>query len=146
MKRAWVITQEGTSQSVEVVGLLSARKHSKLVKGYLEWLYALLHYSPSDHFEMIDYKRPTIPYEAEYQTTNTGVKVADTMTCGANPFLVARLAKDVDIINRGSETPILKWTDPNRIVCDERSGRFLESLPGGTYQATVRLPLVIIKL
>lgn len=139
MKSAWVITQEGTRHSTEVVGILSARKSAKKIKEYVEWLYALLHCGPSTHFDCAKYYKPINPYEAEYDRTNTGVPVSSTLRCGDNPYLVARLAKDVVLTGEGEE-PVLMWTNPDRLVCDQQTRRIVEKVPGGKYQAPVHLP------
>ena len=81
------------------------------------------------------------PYEAQYMTTNTGVPVQHTIMCGHNPYLVARLAKDVSLIDTDDEQPILKWTGPDRLVCDRDTHRIVEKVSGGTYEAPVHLPL-----
>jgi hypothetical protein len=87
MKRAWIITQEGTRHAREVIAVLSARKSGKTVKEYIEWLYALLNCGPSEHFSLAKYNNPTNPYEAVFTRTNTGVPVDNLMFCGHNPFL-----------------------------------------------------------
>jgi hypothetical protein len=141
MKTAWVITQEGTQHETEVVGILSARKSENVVKQHVEWLYALLHYGPAEHVSLAQYNSPSNPYEAQFMTTNTGVPVQNTMMCGHNPYLVARLAKNVTLIDSDSDQPRLKWANPDRIVCDTDTLRVIERVPGGTCEAPVRLPL-----
>ena len=142
MKSAWVITQEGTRHDAEVIGILSGRKGSDTAKEYVEWLHALLNYGPAEHMRLAKYQKPLNPYEATFMTTNTGIPVSDTIMCGHNPYLVARLAKDVSLIDADGEQPILKWTNPARLVCDKQAPhRVIEKVPGGTYQAPVHLPL-----
>jgi hypothetical protein len=142
MASAWVITQEGTRHSTEVMGILSARKSAKTVKQYVEWLYALLRCYPDQHLEYARYIDPIIPHEAEYKT-NTGVPINSIMRCGDNPYLVARLAKNVKLIDEDPDKPILIWTNPERLVCDpNRPHHIMEKLPGSERQAPVRLPLV----
>lgn len=142
MKSAWVITQEGTRQEPEVIGILSARKGAQLVEQHVEWLYALLHYEATEHMGLAKYNSPSIPYKVQYITTNTGVPVDNTMMCGHNPFLVARLAKNVTLIDADDgQSYRLRWTNPDRIVCDKDTHRIVEKVPGGTYEAPVRLPL-----
>jgi hypothetical protein len=140
MKSAWIITREGTRHSVEVLGILSARKSAKKVKEYLEWLYALLHCPASTHFEDAKYNKTSISHEAEFDRTNTGVPVSTLIRCGDNPYLVARLAKDVSLIVRDGEASIVKWTNPDRLICDQ-TPRIVEKIAGQTCQFTVRLPL-----
>jgi hypothetical protein len=141
VKAAWVITQEGTAQDPEVIGILSARKSAAVVKQYVEWLHALLRYGPEDHMRLAHYNSLQNPYKAELLTTNTGVPVDSTIMCGHNPFLVARFTKNVALVDADGDRPPLKWTNPNRIVCDRDTNRVIEKVPGGTYEAPVRLPL-----
>ena len=141
MKRAWVITQEGTRQDTEVVGILSARKGGQTVKDCVEWLYALLNYSASGHIELSHYQKPSAPYKAEFWTTNTGIPVQNLMMCGHDPWLVARLAKDVTLIETEGEVPILTWTQPDRLICDPDTRQIVEKVPGLSLQAPVHLPL-----
>ncbi len=141
MKSAWVITQEGTRHATEVIGILSARKSADTAKDYVEWLYALLHYGPSEHLDLAKYQKPFNPSEAQFMTTNTGLRVSNTITCGDNPFLAARLAKNVSLIDQDSEHPNLKWTNPDRLVCEKDTHRVITKIPGETYQAPVHLPL-----
>jgi hypothetical protein len=143
MKSAWVITQEGTRSPREVGGILSARKSSKTIKDYLEWLYALLHYGPSEHLACARYTNPQNPYKAELHKTNTNVPVQDAMHCGDNPYLEACLAKDVNLIDADGEQPVLQWTHPGMPICDKTTGHVIDRIPGQTYRAPVRLPLHI---
>jgi hypothetical protein len=141
MKHAWIITQEGTRQFREVIAVLSARKSGKTVKEYVEWLHALLNYGLGEHLGMAKYHNPTNPYEAEFTRTNTGVPVENLMFCGHNPYLVARLAKDIQVVDPEGDEPILKWTDPDRLVCDEQTLHVKGKIPGASCQAPVHMPL-----
>jgi hypothetical protein len=140
MKSAWIITREGTRRSTEVLGILSARKSAKKVKEYLEWLYALLHCPASTHFDDAKYKKTFITYGAEFDRTNTGVPVSTLIRCGDNPWLVARLAKDASLVKVDGEASVMRWTDPDRLVCDT-TPRIVEKIAGQTCQFPVRLPL-----
>lgn len=135
MMRAWVITQEGTRHETEVIGILSARKSPKLAMQYVEWLYALLHYAPAGHMDLAQYKSPSNPYEAQYDST------CGTIMCGHNPFLVARLARSATLIDADGDQPRLKWTNPDRIVWDKHTLRVVEKVSGMTCEAPIRLPL-----
>jgi hypothetical protein len=139
--KAWVITLEGTKEPRGVVALLSARKSGRAVKEFVEWLYALLYYGPAEHFSLARYRNPATIYEAVFATTNTGVPVDSMMMCGHNPFLVARLAKKVELFDRDGEQPYLEWVNPDRLVCDERTRQVIERVPGATCRASFQLPL-----
>lgn len=144
MKSAWVITQEGTRHSTEVIGILSSRKSAKDIKANLEWFYALLHSSPSAHLNFARYKNPEVPYEAEYGTTNTGIPMDSLVTCGHNPYLVARRAKNVFLIDVSENASVLKWTNPDRLICDEQTPpNIVEKIPGAICEAPIHLPLRI---
>jgi len=46
------LTQEGTRRATGVIGIFSARKSADIAKEYVEWLYALLHYGPSERLDL----------------------------------------------------------------------------------------------
>jgi hypothetical protein len=135
MGSAWIITQEGTRHKTEVIGILSARNSSKKIKGYVELLYALFHYDAEEHMSVVRYNKPWNPYKAEYNRTNTGVRVQSTMFCGHNLYLVARLAKELSLLQ--GEPPRLRWTEPDRI---EITGTKITRIPGLKREAAVSLP------
>jgi hypothetical protein len=54
---------------------------------------------------------------------------------------MARLATDIQLSGENEDEPILKWTDPPRLVCDETTLHVKERIPGKSCEATVRLPL-----
>lgn len=144
MKSAWVITQEGIRHNtIEVVGVLSARKSGRAVKEYVEWLYALLHYVPQEHLQFAGYTKPTLIYEAEFWTTNTGVPTDRRMHCGHDPYLVARRANNISLLDPDDGAPFLKWTEPNLPICDPTSGEIVATKAGKTMRARVHLPLQI---
>jgi hypothetical protein len=144
MKSAWVITQEGPRHSTEVIGILSSRKSAKDIKAHLEWFYALLHSSPHAHLNFARYKNPEVPCEAEYGTTNTGIPVGSLMRCGDNPYLVARLAKNVSLVDVSENVSVLKWTEPDRLICDAQTPPNVEKMPGAICEAPIRLPLRVL--
>jgi len=134
MKRAWIITQEGPSHSTEVIGILSSRYSDKRIKEYLQWLYELLNYYPDEHLGFSRYHKPFIPYKAqENWTFHSGV--LSMITCGHNPYLVARLGKNLSLID-GS---ILEWTEPDHVVNLLPPAR--ETTPGDTIRVPAHLPL-----
>jgi hypothetical protein len=142
MQTAWVITREGTRHPTEVLGILSARKSATKIKEHIEWLYALLHCDPIAHLEMARYNNPDNTCKAENDRTNTGIPVSTTIRCGHNPYLVATLAKNVVFVDGDGEQPILTWTLPDRIVCDEHEPHVIvKKVPGVRRQAPVHLPL-----
>jgi hypothetical protein len=142
LKRAWVITLEGPQQPVEVIGVLSARKSGRKIKAYIEWLYALLSYMPSEHLGIAHYTKPLVLYEASFSTTNTGVPVNYEMMCGHDPFLVACLASDLNLMGEEEDKQVLRWTGPDRLVYDLQTPHVVvERIPGKEREAPIRLPL-----
>jgi hypothetical protein len=135
MGSAWVITQEGTRHATEVIGILSARNSPEKIKEVVEFLYALFHYNAEEHISRARYNRPWNPYPAEYNRTNTGVRVMSLMFCGHNPYLVARLAKKLDLLP--GEPSELQWIEPDRIEID---GARVTRTPGVQVRAVVNLP------
>jgi hypothetical protein len=141
MKSAWVITREWVRHPMEVVGIVSARKHADAVKEFVEWLYLLLHCDAGAHLESAKYRKPPKLYPAELWTTNTGAPMDTLMRCGDHPWLVARRASQVILDDTDDEHPTLTWTDPNRLVCDLATRQIIEKVAGGKFQAPIRLPL-----
>jgi hypothetical protein len=141
MKRAWVITQEGLRYPMEVVGILSARKHADAVKEFVEWLYLLPHCGAGTHLESAKYRKPLKLHPAELWTTNTGAPMDTLMRCGDHPWLVARRASQVILDDTDDEHPTLTWTNPHRLVCDPATLQIIEKVAGGKHQAPIRLPL-----
>jgi hypothetical protein len=41
------------------------------------------------------------------------------------------------------EQPILKWTQPDRLICDKDTRQIVDKIPGLPLQAPVHLPLRI---
>jgi hypothetical protein len=145
MKTAWVITHEGTQHPTEAIGVLSARKSSREIKTFVEWLYALLSYYPGEHLRIAHYTKPLVLYEAQFFTTNTGVPVDSGQTCGHNPFLVACRAKNLVLVGEDGDKQVLKWTGPDQLVCDLQTLHVIERIPGKEREAPIRLPLRLME-
>jgi hypothetical protein len=141
MTTAWIITREGTRHVPEVVAIVSARKSAKQIKSYIEFLYLLLECSAERNLEAARYTNAEISYEAQFDTTNTNVPVSDLLRCGRNPFLVARRAKNVSLIDGKDSVQILKWKNPQRLDCDPNTGHIVKKHEGVACQAVVNLPL-----
>lgn len=123
------------------MGILSARKGASTVKDYVEWLYALLHTGSQGHFESANYRKVPYPYEATFDTTNTGVRVDSAIFCGHNPYLVACKATNVELIDPEGDEPSLRWVTPSRLICDPESLRVADKIPGVVRQAPIHLPI-----
>jgi len=143
IKSAWVITQEGTRHTREVISVFSARKAPARIKEYLEWLYALLHCYPDTHLAAAKYTKPKTPCEAEFDRTNINVPRAEVIRCGHNPLLVAVLAKDISLIDDDDGLPPrLKWTMPDRIIWNHQTLERKETMAGVTIIAPMNVPFV----
>jgi len=147
MRRAWVVTIGGTKGPTEVVALISARRSDKHVKERIEWLNALLHGGPSTHFYAAKYNNPEGFSEAQYNRTNTGVRVSDMLYCGYNPFIIAQLATDVQLVEVEGHASVLRWTSPRKIRCDpDDPPRVVEIVPGVPCEAPMHLPMRLTRL
>ncbi len=142
IKSAWVITKEGTRQSAEVVGILSGRKSPNTIKEYIEWLYVLLNNRAEEHFSFASYKKHVPTYPGHFNTTN-GVPDTNVIMCGGNPYLMARLARNVTLIDSDGDEPVLKWTNPDKFNFDVASLRVVEKISGTASSAPVHLPLCV---
>jgi hypothetical protein len=103
-------------------------------------LYALLNYAPAEHLRMAKYSRPYVPYEAQFRTTNTGVPHDVGMICGHNPYIEARLARDLRLIETDGSA-VLRWKEPDRLICNPRTLHIERKDEGAVLEAPVRLPL-----
>jgi hypothetical protein len=140
MKSAWIITQEGTQHRTEVLSVLSARKRPETIREYLEWLHTLLQYSPEEHFATARYNKPVKPYEAEYSETGSGNE-RNRITCGHNPYLEARLGRNVSLKDTDTDAPNVEWTEPDRLIRDRDTLRVERKVAGKTRCAPINVPL-----
>jgi hypothetical protein len=130
--RAWVITLEGTDLPEEVIAIVSARRSEEYIKHTLELLYGLLHYNAEEQLAAAQWTRPSIPYEAA--PILRGQRTA--FSCGHNPFLVARLARDVRL-NTSRKVHMLEWQQPDRF--EAAASGPLKRTEGKMRSAPVRL-------
>jgi hypothetical protein len=140
MKSAWVIVREGTRQSAEVLAVVSARESPEAMRDRLEWLYAVLHCGPETNMDAARYRKPSVPYEAKFSTTNSGIPHQAVVFCGHNPWLVAQLSRNLSLRWNGDEA-VLTWNTPERLVCNpDRPYEIIEKVFGIVRQARVSLP------
>ncbi|HMU64913.1 MAG TPA: hypothetical protein PKD35_09545 [Nitrosomonas sp.] len=110
---AWLITWEGTSppkrRSKRIVSILGCRVSSGRVLEHVEQLYIDLLYSLH---EKITYARHRAknPYSAEYVKID-GIQPGDRITCGHNPFLLARLVKNLEFHHGADGEEVLAWDE-----------------------------------
>jgi hypothetical protein len=70
--------------------------------------------------------------------------VGSLVRCGDNPYLVARLAKNVSLVDVSENVSVLKWTEPDRLICDAQTPPNVEKMPGAICEAPIRLPLRVL--
>lgn len=111
-KRAWLITWEGTDTGSEVVAILNYRRSSETVSIFVEQLYIASEYS---NVEKLTYAKniKDNPYRPEYDTID-GTRWGSRMTCGHNPFLLARVVVNLAIIEDESGEESLIWEELER--------------------------------
>lgn len=107
----WLITWEGTNSSFgkgskhHVAAILSARKSEKYVIRFTEELYALS-LSLEHQLEKSRYRNPIVGHSATWEE---GV-----LTCGANPFLVARKVDNLTVEEDENGIEEANWAEPIR--------------------------------
>lgn len=110
---AWLVTWEGTSppkrQSERIVSVLGYRISSGRVLEHVEQHYVDLLYSLQ---EKITYARHRAdnPYPAEYARINGG-QWEGRITCGRDPFLLARPVKNLRFHEGVDSEEILTWDE-----------------------------------
>lgn len=113
------------------------------MKRRIEALYALLHCGPETHMETARYAKRSVPFPAEFFTTNAGIPHQASIHCGHNPFLVAAFSTNLLLTWEKGGEPNLSWTTPERLICDPtRPYVFVDKVPGISRSARVSLPLV----
>nr|NJM03439.1 hypothetical protein [Desulfobacula sp.] len=113
--RAWLITwekfraEEENDQSNKIVSIFDSRVSSDKIKDYAENFFISTQYSP---FEKITFanKRKNNPYPAEYLRIN-GIQWQGRIVCGHNPYLLARLVKNLIVVNNESGQEIISWEE-----------------------------------
>ena len=111
-KRAWLITWQGINFTEKVVAILSSRKSAETVAHFTEQYYIASTYSIS---EKITYAKSSKdnPYRVEFDDIN-GVPWSGRMTCGHNPFLVARIVTNLAVISDGDGNEKLVWEEQKK--------------------------------
>ena len=110
---AWLVTWEGTSlpkrQIERIVSIFGYRVSSSRILEYVEQIYI-------DHFYSLHEKmtyarhRTDNPYSAEYAKIN-GIQWEGRITCGHNPFLLARPVKNLVLHEGADGKEVLTWDE-----------------------------------
>ena len=124
--KAWLITWEGSkvNKSQQVVNIFDSRISTQRVKDFLENYYIACHYSL---FEKATYasnpSRKRNPYPAESAKLN-GVPWHGQFTCGHNPFLFARIVKNLIVSIDKKKKEIISWEEmPKSLLPDIRNAQ-----------------------
>jgi len=110
---AWLVTWEGTSppkrQSERIVSILNFRASSQRVLLQLEQLYIDRLYSLPEKMAYARHRADN-PYPAEYGQVN-GIQWGGRITCGHNPFLLARPVKNLVLHEDHNGEEVLTWDE-----------------------------------
>ncbi len=116
---AWLVTWEKFGSHVKkprhIAAILNSRISHQKVKELVELLYVNEVFSLT---EKIGYSKNKSfnPYPAEYGSTK-GIKWTGIITCGHNPFLEAKLVRDLVVIKKGNKEHI-SWTEIKPKIID----------------------------
>jgi hypothetical protein len=100
LKSAWVVTWVGSNTHNDPpLAVLDYRLSHSSVRDIVELLWAVDRYTPEEQLRYVKSPKDN-PYPAS-------VSLFQRITCGHNPFLFARLVRDLRL--EGEE---LKWTEP----------------------------------
>ena len=112
-KSAWLITwehanSENSNTSGQVIAIRDGRSSSKKIKDFVEQHYIAVNYSL---FEKMHYSshRKDNPYTAEYIPLPDGVGWLARIHCGHNPFIYARLVRNLRLYDDDEGGIVLDW-------------------------------------
>jgi len=119
-KRAWLITWDWAGDHAEVkdrfVAVLDYRYSSETVRQFVEWVYASRWLSFYEQLAFAKHRNSN-PYRAQFGTIETRgeaelpprVRYPGQITCGANPWLWARLVHNLEAWVDQSGSEHLTW-------------------------------------
>jgi hypothetical protein len=120
--KAWLVTWEhmGAHAKPEerIAAVLSPRWSEERVRQFVELLYANATFSVSERIAYM--KGQFSPYPAQFDSQG-GVTLADSVHCGANPWLFARRVNGLVVSWTSSEGAT--WQEPDRTATIDRLGR-----------------------
>lgn len=119
IKSAWLITWEWDNDSAalidKVIILKNSRSGESLISYLIETLYAIHSSNLNELSQYIQSKKN--PYKAKPHFNGT-------ITCGNNPFIKARVVKDILIAKSENDFENIIWTEYKSQKVDER-GEFI---------------------
>ena len=122
MKSAWLGTWEGTQEDGKRVAfILNYRLGGEAIREFVERLYVSTVYGPIDQLSYAKNRRKT-PYPAAFgQIQSKDGKYhrwGGQISCGHNPFILARLVNNLHIIKNDEQNHELVWEERPRIIVD----------------------------
>lgn len=110
---AWLITWEdknsNTFSTKNIISIRDARISGDRIADFIEQYYISTHYATKDKFYFSS-RLKLNPYPAIYSKTKGGVPYMGSLTCGDNPYIHARLVKNLKMFYNGIEEKF-EWDD-----------------------------------
>ncbi len=110
---AWLVTWEASSAHVvpprKIAAVYNPRWSPKRVKELVELLYVNSQYVISEQINYAN-NRNFNPYPAAFHRVR-GVECMDSITCGHNPFLKARLVDNLIVTGEPDDEDMVQWND-----------------------------------
>jgi hypothetical protein len=117
IKSAWLITWECGNDSAEVIDkvitIINHRKGKDFVLNLVEVLYSISN-SNLKEIGICAKDKAHNPYKSKYDFNGN-------ITCGANPFIMARKVKNIEITTNSQDKEVISWTSYTQYRCDESS-------------------------
>lgn len=114
-KSAWLVTWEGTDiedwpQERKIVSILDGRKSPEFIRDYVHEYYIASEYSLTEKLRFSSQPKKALnPYPAEFDRID-GALFLGRITCGHNPFLLARKVTNLRIFSSGDHIAV-QWQE-----------------------------------
>lgn len=99
-KQAWLITWENKDSKSfnpnNIIAIRDARVSGEKIADFVTLHYAAIKYSSTNKFRFSSKATPN-PYPAIFSKTDKGISYACDITCGDNPYIHARIVKNLKI-------------------------------------------------
>jgi len=111
-KSAWLIMWETTGKELpyleRIIAIRDGRTSPERIKEFVEQFYISTTYSLSEKMHYSSHRKDN-PYPAEYFSHPRGGRWTGGITCGHNPFVLARFVKKLKIYMDDEGEPALSW-------------------------------------
>lgn len=119
-KKAWLITWEYKEQkafsSDNLISIFDSHIGCERIANFIEQYYMANKFTLENKF-FFSFRKNLNPYPVVYSRTNDGIQYVGDMKCGENPYIHARVVKNLNIIKNGN-TYTLKWDDIDyNLIC-----------------------------